>query len=205
MTIVISQTDIVNKAQILLGSTERLGQIDDGGTLASTYRTLWKIAVRSALEAYPWNFAITRQELLRDTVAPAFGWAARFRLPADCVRWLPWARGDALHFEGEEEGGYILCDQEDYLPIRYVRFTDDMGLWTPLFGDALAYTLAMERCEGATTLRGLYRDLADARDEIHMMARRADGMKTGQRQRGNLPAQSRWGGARFRPTGVGPR
>lgn len=201
----IDQTKIVNKSLILLGSTERLSGIDDAGPLAASLRDLWAMAVRAHTALHPWNHAIKRAKLLPDTVAPAFGYDYRYKLPADCLRWLPWAPGEDYHFDGEEEAGYILTNDGTAIYVRYIWLNEDYSQWPPLFADTLAYTLALEHCEAKTQLRGLARDLVIARDDRLSDAKRADGLATGQRKRSRMQTTSRWGSARHRSNGVGSR
>lgn len=199
-----SQTDIINKATVLLGSSERLSNIDAGGANAANLRTLWDIARQSLLASHPWNFALKRAKLLPEETAPEFGYAYQFAVPEDCLRWLPWARGEQYYFEGEEEAGFILSD-ESTIYIRYIIDVEAEGKWPPLFADAMAYQLAFEYCEGRTQMSGLRDRLKDDLDRKlgrPVSAKLADGLSTGKRGRGNPQVQSRWASARHRPTGI---
>lgn len=203
-----SQTDIINKAVVLLGSSERLSNIDAGGANAANLRTLWGMARRSLLASHPWNFALKRAKLLPDADnAPEFGYTNAFEVPEDCLRWLPWARGEKYYFEGEEEGDFILSD-ESAIYIRYITDVENEGKWSALFADAMAYQLAFEYCEGRTQMTGLRDRLKDDLDRKlgrPVSAKLADGLSTGKRGRGNPQVQSRWASARHRPTGILPR
>lgn len=199
--IVISQTDVINKAQTVLGQSKRFSELLDSDQKAIDYKTLWPIALRAALALHPWNHAIARARLLPATTPPEFGYAARYRLPPDCVRYLPWSRDDAEWFEGVVEDGHILTDQPDYINIRYVRIADDMSRWSPGFVDVMAYTLAMESCEGSTGKRGLYEDLERRREEALQQAKRADALEGGNRERARAMVASSWASARYRTHG----
>lgn len=197
----LTQTDIVNKAQILLGQAKRFTELLDSDQKAIDYQTLWPISLRAALALHPWNFAIGRKRLNPDTVAPEFGWAYRYKLPADCVRFLPWSREDAEWFDCEVEGGYILADRPGFLLIRCILLIEDITRWSALFADTMAYTLAMESCEGSTSKRGLYEDLLNGREDLLAKARRADALENGNRPATRPMTASRWASARYRRNG----
>lgn len=197
MTTATGRTAIYNKAIVLLGSRETLLSPDEAIPSAQSLSALWDIARRSALAMHPFNFAIVREKLLRDTQVPAFGYQYRFAKPAEMLRWLPWDSDDCYHFDGEEEGEFFLTDEPEIF-IRYIGDHTDSSKWSPLFVDVMAYTLAMEYCEAKTGLTGLRNALADERENLLRAARRADGLATGKRKRNRRVGSSRWAGARFR-------
>lgn len=197
----ISQTGIINKAQILLGQSKRFTELLDTDQKAVDYQTLWPIAVRSALALHPWNFAIRRFKVNPDTVAPDFGWAYRYKLPPAVIRYLPWSRDAAEWFDGEVEGGYVLTNQGSSILIRCIVLVEDLSLWSALFADAMAYTLAMESCEGSTSKRGLYEDLTNGREDVLVKARRADALENGNRRAVRPMTASSWASARYRRNG----
>jgi len=192
-----SKTAIYNKAIVLLGSRETLLSPDETIPSATSLTALWDIARRSALAMHPWNFAVTREKLLRRTTAPEFGSAYQFERPADCLRWLPWDSSDPHHFRGEEEGDYFLTDEEE-IYVRYICDHEDTSRWSALFVDVMAYTLAAEYCEAKTGMKGLRQSLTQERDDLLRQAKRADGLATGRRERRRVVQSSRWAGARYR-------
>lgn len=197
----ISQTGIVNKAQILLGQSKRFTELLDTDQKAIDYQTLWPMALRSTLALHPWNFAIQRFRINPDTIAPDFGWAYRYKLPASVIRYLPWSRDADEWFDGEVEGGYILTDQGEAILIRCIALVEDVPAWSALFADAMAYTLAMESCEGSTSKRGLYEDLSNGREDVLAKARRADALENGNRRAVRPMTASSWASARYRRNG----
>jgi len=199
----ISQTGIVNKAQILLGQSKRFTELLDTDQKAVDYKTLWPMALRSALALHPWNFAIQRMRLNADTVAPDYGWAYRYELPPTVIRYLPWSRDAAEWFDGEVEGGYVLADQGGFIQIRCIVLIEEAARWSALFADAMAYTLAMESCEGSTSKRGLYEDLSRGREDVLAKARRADALENGNRRAARPMTASNWASARYRRNGWG--
>lgn len=191
------KTAIFNKAIVVLGSRESLLSPDETIPSAQSLTALWDIARRSALCLHPWNFAVQRVKLQREKTAPAFGYAYRYKRPTELLRWLPWDTDDPYHFDGEEEGGYFLTDEEE-LYIRFVGEHTEIEQWSPLFVDVLAHTLAVEYCEAKTGLKGLRTALLEAREELLRQARKADGLATGKRRRNRRVGSSRWAGARYR-------
>lgn len=200
--VAITQTDIFNKAILLLGSTEQLLTSLDGSANAESMLALWKTAKPAALSLHPWNFALTRKKLPQDTEAPAFEYAYRYAIPADCLRWLPWDRGHQYYFEGIEEDGFLLTNEAE-IYIRYIRDHNDITKWSALFIEALTYQLAIEHAERFSGgRRGLYSDLSARQDEILHQAKRADGLATGDRVMRRPISLSRSLRARSMPAGV---
>lgn len=198
----VGRTAIFNKAIVLLGSRAELLSPDETVPSAQSLNALWDIARRSALTMHPWNFAVTRKKLQRDTEAPAFGYAYRFERPEDCLRWLPWDSDDPYYFEGEEEGDYFLSDESEVY-LRYIAEHTEEAKWSPLFVDVLAHTLAHEYCEAKTALQGLRRAIGEDREALLRAARKADGLATGRRARRRRVGSSRWAGARYRNSVLG--
>lgn len=200
-TIVTSQTRIANRAFILLGSTERIASIDDPSPLALQVKDLWHESRRQVLVAHPWNCAIRRARLNRAGSAPAFGYAAQFQLPADCLRWLPWMDGDCDWFDGEEEGGFLLSDAAGPLNIRYIADIEDVTRWSPHVQLLMAYRLAWDLCESATQISSNVAEARiayegqDGRGGYMAEARRLDGMATGNRTNDSARQSSRWLGS----------
>ncbi len=202
MSAATSKTAIYNKAIVLLGSRETLLSPDEAIPSAQSLSALWDIARRSALAMHPFNFAIVREKLQRDTEAPAFGFQYRFEKPANMLRWLPWDSDDPYHFEGEEEGEFFLSDEPE-IYVRYIGDHETISKWPPLFVDLMAHTLALEYCEGKTGLLGLRRAIGEDRDMIVRQARKADGLATGNRNRRRRVGSSRWAGSRYRNSLLG--
>lgn len=128
-----SKIQIVNQALVGLGQ-EPIATFEDSvyGTIAATF---WPGAVSAVLRGHPWNFASRRQVLPKNTVAPPFGYASAFVLPADCVRIL-----DAGTNDYKVEGRQILCNEAS-LAIRYVSDAINITEWDPIFCEALGLYL----------------------------------------------------------------
>lgn len=196
--IVTSQTRLANRAFILLGSTERISSVNDDAPLALQVKDLWHESRRELFALHPWNCLIRRAQLNRAGTVPAFGYSAQYRLPADCLRWLPWARDDCDYFEGEEEGGYILSSAGDYVRIRYITDLEDVTSWSVHLQALMAYKLALDLCESATQISGNVEaarvrfEGQDGRGGYLAEAKRLDGMATGHRSNDTARVASKW-------------
>lgn len=195
-----TQTGIVNAALARLGSTDRLTSIESGGS-NSAYRAavLWDDVRRALLARHPWNFAIARKRLNAASPPPQFGYARRFKLPVDCLRWLPPGdRADRDWFEGEVEGGFILSNAAAPLPCRYIRDHDTVSEWPPMFVQAMTICLADWMCEGITQSVGINDRLIELADNAIRLAKRIDGLETGRKRAGGVVVRSEWLGSRRR-------
>ena len=195
--IVTSQVRIANRAMILLGSVERITSLDDGSPLANQVKDLWHESRRELIGLHTWNFAVRRAKLNRQGDA-AFGYASQFQLPADYIRWLPWGRDECDWFEGEEEGGFILCNATESINIRYVADVEDVTRWAPHFQILMAYKLAVDLAESATQISGNVEEArvkfegADGRGGFLEQSKRLDGLSSGNRRNDAARVSSRW-------------
>jgi hypothetical protein len=197
--ILTSQTRIANRALIVLGSVERVVSIDDPSPLAGQIKDLWHESRRSGIVAHPWNFALERAQLNEATPKPVFGYERKFKIPANCLRWLPPGQGDCDWFLGEEEGGFILSDASAPLNIRYIKDVEAVELWPAHFAVFMSYQLAMDLAESATQIGASVQDMMNKREEALIEAKKLDGLASGNRSRGNVEMSSRWVSARNVP------
>lgn len=147
-----SRTGTVNLALTRIGTSKRISSLDEGTALANAAKEVFDPALRSVLVAHPWNFAVTRAQLPAAADPPAFGYAYRYPLPGDCLRWLPPESDEDVYFEGEEEAGDILSDSEAPLPIRYIALVEDAARWSPEFEQVLAYRIGLDLAYAVTAL-----------------------------------------------------
>jgi hypothetical protein len=193
-----SVTRIANRAFVHLGQSRRITSLDDTIPAAQTVKAVWEEARDATLSLHPWNFAIKRQMLERDTEnAPPFGWLYQFRLPTDCLRWLPPSIDDPNYIEAIEEDSFLLSNDLGPIPARFIYRNEDVTRWSALFCTAMSYQLALEMCEATTEQKGLQDRLLEGRDDAVRKAKMADGLASGQRDRGNVIVQSRINSARF--------
>lgn len=195
-----SQTRIINAAAALLGSTEKVQSIDDTGRVASAAREHWDDILLMLVAEHPWNRFIERTTLNEAGIAPGHGYARRFALPADCLRWLPPGPSDReSNFSGEAEGGFILTDAEAPLRIRFISNAkaDDVATWAPHFVTTMKDHLASAMAEALTGSQSIQRTMEDrARDSL-ARAKRRDGLESNGRQRTPVHSRSRWSRAKF--------
>ena len=197
--IVTSQSRIANRALIVLGSVERIVSVEDPSPLAGQIKDLWHESRRSGIVAHPWNFALERAQLNEATPKPVFGYERKFKLPPECLRWLPPGQGDYDWFLGEEEGGFILSDARAPLNIRFIKDVEDVSAWPAHFQIFMGYQLAMDLAESATQIAGNVDDMTLKREDALIEAKKLDGLASGNRSRGNVEMSSRWVSARRVP------
>lgn len=196
-----TKTGIVNAAAALLGSSERISDIESTGRLALAARAVWDLTIRTLLAEHPWNFAIERAQLNAGPV-PAFGFAHSFALPTDCVRVLASpedCRRDGWH--GEVENGCILTDADAALNIRYISSSriDDCGRWSPHFAKAASYALAVDMAEDLTGAESIDAKLADRAMDALARAKRVDSLETHRGSHSRVRYSSRWLDGQARP------
>lgn len=95
---------------------------------------------------YLWKFAMDRASIAADGTAPSFGWAYRYLLPTDCLRFIPptyEGEWDGTPFSFEEESGYLLTDATAPLKLRYIKRVTNEGLFSNGFCEVLALRLAL--------------------------------------------------------------
>lgn len=186
-----TQTGILHAALAELGSTERPISIDD--TTSNTARrakTLWNDLVREQLALHPWNFAIRRAQLNAAGAAPTHGWQRGFLLPADCIRWLPYADTDSDWRAAEREGDYLLSDAAAPLPIRYIAAIDDVTRWSAPFVKLVTLQLAASLAEAVTQSESIKDRVLERAEAALRKAKRMDGLETGQRRRSAVVGRS---------------
>lgn len=199
-----SQTRIINAALVALGSGDMVSNINDGTRPARLAAAVWDEMVADMLACHPWNFAIRRATLNQVSGASApdmtdLEYKYAWTVPSDCARWLPWAVDDPAHFEGEQEGAYILTASAGPISIRYIRRdATDPTKWPPAFVTAATFKLAERIAEGMTQSTSIARDMADKAEMELRRAKRQDGMASGRDDRGAVVSRSEWLSARNR-------
>ena len=84
-----SVVDICNEAMDLLGAAT-ITALTENSKEARLCNRRFETVRDSVLRAHPWNVAITRAALAKDSATPAFGFTSQFTLPTDpfCLRVL---------------------------------------------------------------------------------------------------------------------
>lgn len=187
-----SRTSIVNLALARIGTSKRISSIDEGTPIANAALTVFDPSLRAVLAAHPWNFATTRASLPADADAPAFGYAYKYTLPGECLRWLPPERDEDVYFEGEEESGAILTDSEAPLSVRYIRLVEDAALWSPEFEQALAYRIGLDMAYAVTALAEMSELTERGFEKALREAKRLDSRRTRRPSRGSTNDGFTW-------------
>lgn len=116
-------------------------------------------------------------------IVPLYGWLYRYALPSGCLRVLPLTLDgtfEAAPVRYEVEGGYLLTDLTEPVPIRYIAQKTDPTDWDVLAVQALAGYLA---ANAAHWLTGKVSAAEQARayyDARLAEARQIDGMESTQ-------------------------
>ena len=139
----VSSVLICNSALGMIGA-QSIASLDEKTDRARLCKTLYDQTRRSLLRMHPWNCAIKRTELAASAVAPAFGFAYAFPLPADFLRVIEISERD-YKIEGRE----VLADVE---PIRliYVFDNDNEQTWDGLLTEAMSIYMASKLAKPLT-------------------------------------------------------
>jgi hypothetical protein len=135
-----SYVAIANLAATTIGTAARLTAPGDDTTLGRAVASVWEIERQAALRDGAWNFAMRRASLPQLVEAPAHGFAARYQLPADCIRLIEIyeLRRDEWQVEGEA----INADHTGPLKIRYLADITEPAAFDALFVKAFALRIA---------------------------------------------------------------
>ncbi len=161
-----STVAICNRALALVGE-EPIVSLTDDTEPARRCNLLYADTRDAVLRAHPWNAATARADLAPLAEAPAFGFAAQYQLPFDCLRVLGMADRRARF---RVEGRRLLTDA-GAAAVVYIRRLADPNALDALLADAVAARLAHDLAyalAGSTSLAArmweLYvRELAEAR------------------------------------------
>lgn len=116
------------------------------------------------MERYLWKFALTRAEIAADETKPAWQWEYRYLLPTDSLRFVPptyngdWG-GQPIPFE--EESGYLMCNVEGPLRLRYILRTTNEGLFSNGFCECLSLRLALRMAHWLTGKQSMVQQIQE--------------------------------------------
>ena len=139
-----SEIEIVNRALIKLGEKTILS-LDDDSKPARIMKALYAPTRDYVLRTHPWNFAIKRVELARNTADPVYDYAYSYKLPSDCLRVLIPSRDV---WEYGIEGRNLVSDYSDAY-VKYIARITDPNTFDPSFMESLSCKIA---AEGAVAL-----------------------------------------------------
>lgn len=135
-----SMVEIANLALAKLGDEGDITALDDDSRAARAVAACFGPMRDAVLRDHPWDFARTRARLAADAAPVPWGDWTAFPRPADFLRFVDEADGQAYRMEG----GRILAMTSGPLDILYIRRVEDTGLYDPLFVDALAARIAFQ-------------------------------------------------------------
>jgi hypothetical protein len=152
-------TDICNKALSIIGQ-KPITSYDDPQTKEGTLCTqLFPMACEDIFSMHPWSCLLKRVQLAADTEAPAFGYAYKYRIPADNLRIYRVSVEGTDHVDYKTEGGYILTDEAAPLFLLYVGNPTSYEILDPQVRILLTYQLAEYLAMPITGKASIYREV----------------------------------------------
>lgn len=153
-----SIVDICNEAMDLLGAAT-ITSLTENSKEARLCNRRFETVRDSVLRSHPWNIAVTRRQLARDSEAPAFGFSFQFTLPTDpyCLRvlsfWNSTVNNEIAAYDSNVmfkiEGRKVLSN-EDSCSITYLARVTDTEQYDSLLSSAVAHKLAAETAYAIT-------------------------------------------------------
>lgn len=140
-----SVVQICNIALTNIGET-KIAALTEENERARVVNLRYEDSRDSVLRTHPWNCAVTRVELSADVTAPAWGYAKRYALPADCLRVLDIEN----NYEKYEVEGRFLVTDSSSMKLKYIKKVTDPTDFDSLLTHAVAMKLASEIAENLT-------------------------------------------------------
>lgn len=143
-----SKVQICNMALIHLGRDPSITDSDTAFTQTPSAEKLaasYEIVLPAAMARHPWNFCTRQAQLPAESKPPAFGFAYRYRIPAEprCLRvWNLDPASHGVNARWKRYGAFIHCDLASPININYIAFVDDPQEFDPQFAQVLALELA---------------------------------------------------------------
>ena len=180
-----SVVDICNEAMDLLGAAT-ITSLTENSKEARLCNRRYETVRDHVLRAHPWNCAITRRTLAKDSVAPDFGFTNQFTLPTDpyCLRvlsfWNSNVNNDLAPYDSNVmfkiEGRKILSN-EGTCKITYIARITDTEQFDTLLSSAIAHRLAGETAYAITGSNGVSQAIMALYNERLKEARGMDAME----------------------------
>jgi hypothetical protein len=155
--------DICNEAMDLLGAAT-ITSLTENSKEARLCNRRFETVRDAVLRSHPWNTAITRAEIAKDSAAPAFGFSYQYALPTDpyCLRvlsfWNSNVDSEIAAYDSQVmykiEGRKILSD-EGTCKITYIGRITDTEQYDAMLSNTIAHRLAAETAyaiTGSTTV-----------------------------------------------------
>ena len=148
--------EVANLALLYVGNGQTINDFDEVTQEAKACKVYFVKARDALLESFPWKFATKRSVLAVLSSPDALtayersGWAYTYGLPADLITPRSLYSGTRTPAAGSRipydiEGNLLLTDQDE-AELLYTSQETNVGLWSPLFIEALAWQLAVKLC-----------------------------------------------------------
>jgi hypothetical protein len=144
-----TQVDICNQALKNVGESRVIESLTETTAAASICRRYYPVAVRTLLEAFPWEFA-SKTKTLTAVANPreALDWAYAYRLPSNFLAVVGIGPDiaavlDVVDVEHTVLGNVLYCNLSE-VTLRYSTIAPDPARYTQHFTNALAHQLASE-------------------------------------------------------------
>ncbi len=134
--------EICNRALDALG-TAPIAALTDTNRAATLCSRYYPQVRDDVLRGHPWNCAVTRVTINADVDPPAFGFAHRYALPADCLRVLKIMGDEDPDVVWQVESGFIVTDEPTPIYALYIRRLTT-SIPDPMLVSVIAARLAME-------------------------------------------------------------
>ena len=180
-----SVVDICNEAMDLLGAAT-ITSLTENSKEARLCNRRYETVRDHVLRAHPWNCAITRKALAKDSEAPAFGFKNQFTLPTDpyCLRvislWNALVDNEVSAYDSQImykiEGRKIITDA-DSCKITYIARVTDSEQFDTLLSSTIAHRLAAETAYAITGSNGVSQAMMALYDQRLKEARGMDAME----------------------------
>lgn len=132
-----SKVAICNLALMDLGCRPII-DINSDQTEAVKCNLAWEFAFPEVLRSHNWNFSIERRALNLSSETPAFGYAYKYTLPANCVKFLG---PDESYIKYRVEKGFVLTDETSIYGYMIENITD-ANKFDAMFAPVLAKRIA---------------------------------------------------------------
>jgi len=137
---------------------------------------------REVLEEYPWHRARKIATLTELAEAPAFGFAAKYQIPSDCLRMYRISSDgifNAAPIKFKVYGTELHCDTTSELYVVYIRDLTTMSAWSALMGRVFVAKMAMYASQGVTGKAGYFEKTKAAYQDASIAARAVDALSEG--------------------------
>lgn len=174
-----SNVSIVNFALDRLGASP-ITDFGDGTPEANLATRHFAEIRDQLLREHVWNFALRRKSLAASAVAPLWGYARQFTIPADFLRLVEVQDGDVYDVKVEShatDGRVFVTDLPAPLMIAYIAQIEDANAMDPSFRRALSLRVALEWATKLTGTTAIVEQVAKEYDMAVREARTADGQE----------------------------